>query len=42
MTMLRYLHLQACPVMRNFTAHMLQRGMYDLVQNVQQQNQQAD
>jgi hypothetical protein len=40
--MLRYLHLQARPVMRNFAAHMLQHGMYDLVQNVQQQNPQAD
>jgi hypothetical protein len=33
--MLRYLHLQARPVMRNFAAHMLQHGMYDLLQNVQ-------
>jgi hypothetical protein len=40
--MLRYLHLQAHPVMRNFAAHMLQHGMYDLVQNIQQQNPQAD
>jgi hypothetical protein len=34
--MLRYLHLQAHPVMRNSAAQMLQLGMYDLVQNVQQ------
>jgi hypothetical protein len=35
--MLRYLHLQARPVIRNFAAQMLQHGIYDLVQNVQQQ-----
>jgi hypothetical protein len=41
-TMLCYLHLQARPVMRKFAAQMLQYGMYDLVQNVQEQNPQAD
>jgi hypothetical protein len=40
--MLRYLHLQARLVMCNFAAHMLQHGMYDLIQKVQQQNAQAD
>jgi hypothetical protein len=40
--MLRYLSLQARPVMRNFTAQMLQHGMYDLIKDVQQQNPQAD
>jgi hypothetical protein len=40
--MLHYLNIQARPVMRNFAAQMLQHGMYDLVQNVQQQNPQAD
>jgi hypothetical protein len=29
--MLRYPHIQARPVMRNFAAQMLQHGMYDLV-----------
>jgi hypothetical protein len=40
--MLRYLHLQGDPVMRNSASQMLQHGMYDLVQNIQQQNPQAD
>jgi hypothetical protein len=38
--MLRYLHVQARPVMRNFASQMLQHGMYDLIQNVQQQKPQ--
>jgi hypothetical protein len=41
-TMIRYLHLQDRPTMRNFTAHMLQQGMYDLIKNVRQQHPQAD
>jgi hypothetical protein len=40
--MLHYLHLQDRPVMRNFAAQMIQQGMYDLIQNVQQQKPQAD
>jgi hypothetical protein len=38
----RYLHLHVHPVMRNFAAQMLQHGMYNLVQYVQQQNPQTD
>jgi hypothetical protein len=38
--MLRCLHRQARPIMRNFAWQMLQHGMYDLIQNVQQQNPQ--
>jgi hypothetical protein len=36
-TMMRYLQVQARPVMRNFAARMLQGGAYDLVQNPQAQ-----
>jgi hypothetical protein len=36
-TMMRYLHVQARPVMRNFAARMLHGGAYDLVQNLQAQ-----
>jgi hypothetical protein len=39
--MLRYLHVQACPIMRNVASQILQHGMYDLIQNVQQQNPQG-
>jgi hypothetical protein len=40
-TMMRYLHVQARPVMRNFAARMLHGGNYDLVQNTHTQNPQA-
>jgi hypothetical protein len=36
-TMMRYLHVQARPVMRNFAARMLHGGDYNLVQNPQAQ-----
>jgi hypothetical protein len=36
-TMMRYLHVQARPVMRNFAACMLHGGAYNLVQNPQAQ-----
>jgi hypothetical protein len=38
--MLHSLHMQAHPVVRNFASQMLQHGMFDLIQNVQQQNPQ--
>jgi hypothetical protein len=40
-TMMRYLHVQARPVMRNFAARMLHGGAYDLVQNPTFQNPQS-
>jgi hypothetical protein len=40
-TMMRYLHVQGRPVMRNFAARMLHRGNYDLVHNTHTQNQKA-
>jgi hypothetical protein len=33
--MMRYLHVQARPIMRNFSFLMLAHGEYDLVQNPQ-------
>jgi hypothetical protein len=38
--MLRYLHVQPRPIIRNFASQMLQHGMYDLIQNAQRQNPQ--
>jgi hypothetical protein len=40
-TMMHYLHVQARPIMRNFTARMLHGGAYDLVHNPAFQNPQA-
>jgi hypothetical protein len=39
--MMRYLHVQALPFMRNFAARMIHGGAYDLILNPAFQNPQA-